>query len=75
MALKSGASKGAKNLNSFDEEDTNKAAGQKIAWSPFSGGTKYNSYDNPGEGSVPPRYPDESIKSYNKRRYNPELYK
>ena len=47
----------------------------KTAWSPFSGGTKYKSYDNPGDGSVPPRYPDESIKSYKKRRYESELYK
>ena len=31
-------------------------------------------YTNPGDGSVPGRYPDESLESYKNRRYDPALY-
>ena len=30
--------------------------------------TKYKKYENPGDGSIPGRYPDESLKDYNDRR-------
>ena len=30
--------------------------------------TKYKKYENPGDGSIPGRYPDESLKDYNIRR-------
>ena len=30
--------------------------------------TKYKKYENPGDGSIPGRYPDESLKDYNERR-------
>ena len=29
---------------------------------------KYKKYENPGDGSIPGRYPDESLKDYNIRR-------
>ena len=30
--------------------------------------TKYKKYENPSDGSIPGRYPDESLKDYNERR-------
>tara|TARA_B100000927_G_C16369195_1_gene430731 strand:- start:74 stop:361 length:288 start_codon:yes stop_codon:yes gene_type:complete len=30
--------------------------------------TKYKTYENPGDGSIPGRYKDESLKDYNIRR-------
>ena len=32
--------------------------------------TKYKKYENPGDGSIPGRYKDESITDYKKRRYD-----
>ena len=32
--------------------------------------TKYKKYENPGDGSIPGRYKDESLKDYKKRRYD-----
>ena len=44
---KSGASRGAKNTNSFDEQDTKKAAGQSMAYIPVGPDRHYPS-DGPG---------------------------
>tara|TARA_B100000900_G_scaffold407725_1_gene420856 strand:+ start:47 stop:328 length:282 start_codon:yes stop_codon:yes gene_type:complete len=32
--------------------------------------SKYRTYENPGDGSIPGRYNDETIKDYKKRRYD-----
>ena len=32
--------------------------------------TKYKKYENPGDGSIPGRYKDESLRDYKKRRYD-----
>ena len=42
-----------KKTNSIGERQRNKLA---------------KTYENPGDGSIPGRYPDESLRDYNKRR-------
>ena len=42
--------------------------GDKNKDNPSPKKTKYKKYENPSDGSIPGRYPDESLKDYNERR-------
>ena len=54
-------------INGASNSPANKKKTTDVAWSPTPP-KKKKVYKNPGDGSVPPRYPDESLRDYNKRR-------
>ena len=54
--------------NKKKTKDYDSSTGEmKTAWSPAPP-KKKKVYTNPGDGSIPGRYPDESLRDYTKRR-------
>ena len=54
-------------INNASNSPANKKKTTDVAWSPAPP-KKKKVYKNPGDGSIPGRYPDESLRDYNKRR-------
>ena len=54
-------------INGASNSKQNKKNTTEVSWSPPPP-KKKKVYKNPGDGSIPGRYPDESLRDYNKRR-------
>ena len=56
-------------INGASKSPANKKKTTNVAWSPAPPKkSKWKVYQNPGDGSVPARYPDEKLTDYIKRR-------